>query len=273
MPLHMVFRASSLIASLVIGFAAFGRKYGLFKVIGVVIVTVGVVTITLADASKHAVKECCEGSTSGESESSSSTDSPSDMTTWLTGVTMLVVALFLSATLGHCQEWSYRTFGAGIPKARLAAEGKFYSHMIALPLFLSACKDIVKHAQIFNASPPIEDVLGSSFPALSSIAGSSKIVEFVMGVPVLWIYLAANVLTQYVCISGVYSLTAISSTLTCTLTLTVRKFLSLIVSVLYFGNDFSAQHWSGTALVFAGVGVYSFSGMTAQSSKGKAKRD
>jgi UDP-xylose/UDP-N-acetylglucosamine transporter B4 len=44
--------------------------------------------------------------------------------------------------------------------------------------------------------------------------------------------------------------------LSVTLLVTLRKFLSLLVSIVYFGNIFTAQHWLGTALVFGGTLVY-----------------
>ena len=41
--------------------------------------------------------------------------------------------------------------------------------------------------------------------------------------------------------------------LTVTLVITLRKFVSLIVSIIYFKNPFTIYHWIGTALVFAGT--------------------
>jgi UDP-xylose/UDP-N-acetylglucosamine transporter B4 len=45
--------------------------------------------------------------------------------------------------------------------------------------------------------------------------------------------------------------------LSVTLLVTLRKFLSLLVSIIYFGNVFTSQHWLGTALVFGGTLVFS----------------
>ena len=36
-----------------------------------------------------------------------------------------------------------------------------------------------------------------------------------------------------------------------------RKFISLLVSVWYFENEFTAVHWVGTSLVFGGTLVFS----------------
>jgi hypothetical protein len=38
----------------------------------------------------------------------------------------------------------------------------------------------------------------------------------------------------------------------------VRKFVSLLFSVFYFGNPFSRTHWLGTGCVFAGIVFYTW---------------
>ncbi len=38
--------------------------------------------------------------------------------------------------------------------------------------------------------------------------------------------------------------------------LTVRKFVSLIVSIVLFNNKWSLSHWVGTTLVFGGAVLY-----------------
>ncbi|XP_016100982.1 UDP-xylose and UDP-N-acetylglucosamine transporter-like [Sinocyclocheilus grahami] len=77
-----------------------------------------------------------------------------------------------------------------------------------------------------------------------------------LSVPVMWLYLLMNVITQYVCIRGVFILTTECASLTVTLVVTLRKFLSLIISILYFHNPFTAWHWVGTAVVFLGTLLY-----------------
>lgn len=61
---------------------------------------------------------------------------------------------------------------------------------------------------------------------------------------------------RYVCIRGVFILTTECASLTVTLVVTLRKFLSLIISVLYFQNPFTAWHWLGTGVVFLGTLLY-----------------
>lgn len=61
---------------------------------------------------------------------------------------------------------------------------------------------------------------------------------------------------RYTCISGVFILTTECPSLVVTLIITLRKFLSLLFSILYFQNPFTIQHWIGTALVFTGTALF-----------------
>lgn len=65
-----------------------------------------------------------------------------------------------------------------------------------------------------------------------------------------------NQFFRYVCIRGVFILTTECASLTVTLVVTLRKFLSLIVSIIYFQNPFTTWHWVGTAVVFLGTLLY-----------------
>ena len=58
---------------------------------------------------------------------------------------------------------------------------------------------------------------------------------------------------RFICISSVFALTSECTALTVTLVLTLRKFLSLIFSIIYFQNPFTNLHWVGTVLVFGGT--------------------
>lgn len=89
-----------------------------------------------------------------------------------------------------------------------------------------------------------------------AIASASEPVEipFIgISLPILWIYLIGNCLTQYLCISSVFLLTTECTSLAVSVVVTLRKFISLMVSIVYFNNTFTAYHWLGTALVFLGT--------------------
>lgn len=52
-------------------------------------------------------------------------------------------------------------------------------------------------------------------------------------------------------------LTGHAGTLTTTFVITVRKFVSLVVSIIYFNNPFTIYHWLGSVAVFLGASLYS----------------
>ena len=70
-------------------------------------------------------------------------------------------------------------------------------------------------------------------------------------------YLIGSVVSQFVCASSVFWMTSEFSSLTVTLILTLRKFMSIVISIFYFQNDFSSQHLVGAILVFIGTMLFS----------------
>ncbi|KAJ7357777.1 hypothetical protein OS493_023254 [Desmophyllum pertusum] len=80
--------------------------------------------------------------------------------------------------------------------------------------------------------------------------------DFNFQIPKLWAYVAGNVVTQYICIRSVYVLTSECTSLTVTLVVTLRKFMSLMFSIFYFQNPFTPFHWCGTVLVFGGTLIF-----------------
>lgn len=87
-------------------------------------------------------------------------------------------------------------------------------------------------------------------------SGTEPVSVLVCNIPIAWIYLFANCLTQYLCISSVFVLTTECSSLTVTLVVTLRKFVSLLFSIVYFNNPFTIYHWIGTTLVFVGTLIF-----------------
>jgi solute carrier family 35 (UDP-xylose/UDP-N-acetylglucosamine transporter), member B4 len=71
------------------------------------------------------------------------------------------------------------------------------------------------------------------------------------------LYLVANVLTQYACIRGVNLLAAVSSALTVTIVLSIRKLVSLLLSIWLFGNRLATGTLLGAMVVFGAGALYS----------------
>jgi len=219
MPLHMIFRAGSLLANMIMGIILLGKRYTTGKYLSVIMITVGIATCTIMSAQNNVIK---------------SSEGAEMDNFWLTiGICLLTFALFMSARMGIYQEVIYKEHGKH-PK-----EAMFFLHALPLPGFLFLAPDIYNHLVIsYNSSPLLLPVLQ-------------------IQVPCMLVYLVGNVITQYICISAVFVLTTECASLTVTLVVTLRKFLSLLFSIWYFQNPFTGLHWVGTALVFSGTMLFS----------------
>ncbi|KAL8222480.1 UNVERIFIED_CONTAM: hypothetical protein K2H54_076987, partial [Gekko kuhli] len=222
MPLHMIFRSGSLIASMALGIVILKKRYSVYKYASIALVSAGIFTCTFMSA-----RQVSSDSSRNEDE-----DSISVFLWWLLGIAALTFALLMSARMGIFQETLYKQFG------KHSKEALFYNHALPLPGFLLLAPDIYRHAVLFTQSEPFQ------VPGLG------------LSLPIMWFYLVMNVVTQYVCIRGVFILTTECTSLTVTLVVTLRKFVSLIFSILYFRNPFTTWHWIGTLFVFVGTLMY-----------------
>uniref|UniRef100_A0A0N5B3M2 UAA transporter n=1 Tax=Strongyloides papillosus TaxID=174720 RepID=A0A0N5B3M2_STREA len=143
------------------------------------------------------------------------------------GIIMLTVALIASSLLAIFQEKLYKTYG------KHPDEAKFVIHGLSLPIFLFMYNDITTNIQILSSTEPV------------------------FGIPKAWIDLLGACFLQYICITFVYKLNSVTDSLTVTLVVTLRKFLSLLVSIFLFKNPFTTTHWIGAFLVFSGTLVFS----------------
>nr|XP_057942867.1 UDP-xylose and UDP-N-acetylglucosamine transporter [Doryrhamphus excisus] len=221
MPLHMIFRSGSLIANMVLGVMLLKKRYSPSKYLSIALVSCGIFICTIMSAKQVNV-----------ARDGSEEQGFYPVIRWLVGIGMLTFALIMSARMGIFQETLYKKYG------KHSKEALFYNHFLPLPGFLLLFSDIYEHCVHFSQSPPV----------------LLPLVE--LRVPSMWFYLLINVITQYVCIRGVFILTTECASLTVTLVVTLRKFLSLIFSIIYFQNPFTMLHWAGTALVFVGTLLY-----------------
>jgi len=152
----------------------------------------------------------------------------------LVGIGMLTFALFVGAAMGVYQEEVYKKHGK-YPK-----EALFYIHALPLPAFLFMGSSIV-----------------SQFKACLDSEVLFSIPQLGFSLPTMLACLVGNVLTQYWCSAAVFVLSSECSSLSVVMVLTLRKVLSLLFSVYYFGNEFTNQHWCGAGLVLLGTVLYS----------------
>ncbi|XP_031633924.1 UDP-xylose and UDP-N-acetylglucosamine transporter-like isoform X2 [Contarinia nasturtii] len=225
MPLHMIIRSGSLIANMIMGIIILGRRYAFSKYLSVLMITLGIFICTIVSGSN--IKSTVNSELYPED-----TNDYSVFFWWVCGVSLLTFALFISARMAIYHEDLYKRHG------KHPREALFVTHLMPLPAFLLLHNNIAEHMAIASASEPV------------------AVPVFGVSIPVLWLYLLANCLTQNLCLNSVFVLTTECNSLTVTLVVTLRKFISLLFSIVYFKNPFTIYHWFGTALVFIGTMIF-----------------
>jgi len=85
-----------------------------------------------------------------------------------------------------------------------------------------------------------------------------------------WIALLGNAFLSFIGVRGIYNLCGLTTSLSTSLSITVRKFLSLIVSAIFFGNTFQWTQWTGALIVLFGSVWYTLScGKTPSNAESK----
>ena len=237
MPLHMIFRAGGLLVNMLMGIFIMGKTYNRIKYVSVVMISCGIFLCTVMSATNRVSiktgKVIFYNETETEEHVLVDDFDYEELRQMVCGVVLLTFALILSTRMGIYQEDLFTTYG------KHAKEALFYTHALPLPFFLLLSPDIVHHWNVCLASPPV------SVPIIGVSA------------PIMVLHLLANICLQYVCIFSVFVLTTECTSLTASLVLTVRKFISVIFSIWYFQNPFTGTHWVGTGLVFVGVLLFS----------------
>jgi UDP-xylose/UDP-N-acetylglucosamine transporter B4 len=247
-PLTLCLRSSGLAISFLMGRFLFDQAYNTRQLLAVLAIVIGVSVTVAADSALNLCRDCSLNDTLAVIfQPHASTDGAnagpfglSRASSWMMGVGVLLVALAISSAMGHLQDMAYKRW------ERKPDEIMFYAHVLSLPGFVLFGGELGRSVERWSASPPL--LLWNDSVSLG---------------PQMWIFLAANVATQWMCVRSVYELTSRQGTLTCTVVLTLRKFLSLLGSVWYFENEWTLTHWVGTFLVFAGVVLYSLAGKPA----------
>lgn len=171
-----------------------------------------------------------------------------------TGLLILLVAQTLSAYMGAYVEDTYAAYGASW------TENLFYSHFLALPLFLPLTGTLQYQwsrladtsALDLSAYRPYVGATGS----LATDAILSRALSGAEAMPQGVLFLFLNAWMQLACISGVNLLSAKSSAVTVTIVLNIRKLVSFILSTFIFGHQLSPLMVLGSALVFGSGALY-----------------
>ena len=258
-PLHVVFRSANLMVTFLFGRIFFQRKYTNNQFLLIVALTVGALSNTLAEA--------MVGDTRKKSLSDSAAVANLNFTTWLIGVFILVAVMCLQTLLGEMQSRTSTQFG------KAGDESTFFMHLLSVPVLLLLVtgtssppfltfENINERLLYWSQSPPamieftrMANIAGKESISLSSFFarfGASIISVLGLGhIPVMYIFVGLNVITQYIGITGVYQLVEVCDPLTVNVLLTVRKAISVVGSILLFGNTFTTWHCLGAIIVFS----------------------
>ncbi|KAK1253922.1 hypothetical protein MKX07_001999 [Trichoderma sp. CBMAI-0711] len=231
-PVHIILRSGGSITTMAAGYL-YGKKYSRVQIFAVFLLSIGVSLAAWSDSKNK--------------KSSDDSENP----VFNPGLLIIFVAQVLSAIMGLYTESTYRIYG---PQWK---ENLFYSHILSLPLFLPFAPSMWRNLRVLSKSTPLELYIPFAAPVQP------------VRVPSQLAYLAANVLTQYACIRGVNLLAANASALTVTIILSIRKLVSLLLSIWLFGNTLTASTLVSAAVVFGAAGLYSVAPKPAVSEEKK----
>lgn len=242
-PVHIIFRSSSIIMNMLMSWLILKRRYSLQQILAICTVTFGLIVTTLSSAKDQGKTETHD----------------TNLKEWIIGITILVFSSFTGSLMGIYQEYMFKKY-PGTWKECL-----FYNHLLSVPIFLVFLPQIKEQWHLFQTSPKNRIGYYLPIPYLPSYISNLKI----QGV---WLLVVANIITQYICVSGVQKLSSLCSSVTLNLILNIRKFISLLISVIFFDNPFSLWSWFGSVFVFLGVVWYvKASDMLKKQEKIKAK--
>lgn len=227
-PVHIIFRSGGTVTTMIVGYLV-GKRYTMRQVLGVATLSVGVFVATLYGTSGGEGLVLKDESLETQSVFSLSAQ---NIKFW-TGIAELALAAVLTAFQGLAAESLYSKYGCHW------RESLFYTHFFSLLFFFPIKNDLLREFRALATSEPKYNLFG--------VLVSRQLVN-----------LALNALTQYVCVRGVHNLAGQVSALTVTIVLNIRKFISLLISVYMFGNEFSEGMITGTVLVFLGAFLYSW---------------
>lgn len=227
-PIHTLFRSCNVIASVLLGYMLFEQRYSLKQLACVLCITMGIFLGSLGDAKQFFGCSDCDGR-------AAATSGDEGLARWSIGIALLVFVQMLQGFLGHTQALLYKRHSDCGAKSELAEEFLFTSHLVSFFPFIFLWEDVA---------------------LAGSLAWNSSSFTYVP-IPQQLVFFMANNLCQLVCIKGVFRLSAHFSPLTVNITLSVRKFLSVVVSILWFGNAWTTLHSIATVLIFGGVFAYS----------------
>ncbi|KAH9480551.1 UDP-N-acetylglucosamine transporter YEA4 [Psilocybe cubensis] len=135
--------------SMLFGFLILKKRYSVRQLISIIMVTAGVIVVTLSRATSS-------------TETQTHKLSSDDFSKYFIGISMLTVSLFCGGLLGMLQEQTYTKYGP------CWQEGMFYTHALSLPIYIFLGHDIQQGiVSLYNSPSNIP-----AFQAFGILAGN-----------------------------------------------------------------------------------------------------
>ena len=179
-----------------------------------------------------------------------SMSTPTLSSDFVSGLGILLLAQLIAALMGVYVEDVYAEHGANW------VESLFYTHVLCLPLFLPFAGTLREQYAHVAATPPLR--MKRLPPQWQESSITLLIGPIFEQLPEGMLFLAVNVMTQIVCITGVNLLSAKASAVTVTIVLNIRKLVSFIFSTILFGHQLGGMMIFGSTLVFGSGALYGY---------------
>lgn len=248
-PIHITFRCFSTVLTMITCYLINGKRYSKKQVWSTMFLTFGALVASLYRDHEFELGELYQLD-------------PTNMivvkdTTFLKGMIILFISSMMSSLLSAYDERIYMKYG------KHWEENMFYCHFLSLPLFI-----ITNHNKLLNTAKALM-IYSSPRYNLFTVPRWNKNIYIPQSVLVL----VTNLVSQNICLTGVNILSSHTSALTLSVVLLVRKFISLLLSVIFFNNSLSKTSYIGITIVFFGAFLYSLGGRKVKSEKTSSNKN
>ncbi|KAG4306440.1 hypothetical protein PORY_000428 [Pneumocystis oryctolagi] len=227
-PMHIITQSGGILITVIFGWLYANKKFNTREILAVIILTLGVTITNLSNVpNKHSSKL--------------------SVLKYTTGVIILVICQILRSFMSVYMEKTFKLYS---PSWK---EVNFYMHFFSLLFYIPIFPKIYSQTKLlFSYKTPLTSQIIDTFSYKSSIFSKFKNLKISN-----YTFYLANAITQSLCVQGINRLNVISTALTANIVLSLRKFVSLILSIYIFENEISLETIFGTILVFTGGIWYS----------------
>lgn len=207
-----LFRSSSIVISMFTGYLFYKKRYSKIKITSAIFITIGIIVAT-----PYEDKIIFD-----------------NLYIWILGMILMFFSCILSSFLGHFQGEMYKNLksenksGINYTNHTLKQESMFYNHFLSLPFLLPSLSSNIKGVP-------------------DNILPGNIILSYFYNNIMISICIS---IFQYLCILSVYKLIEKKGSLHCVYILTLRKFLSVILSIFMYQNEYKVKHYIGCLIVF-----------------------